>query len=163
MVKSDGIRFLLCILSVCVLGLEISACQNSKITGDIESCKHRVHQFCMNAKPVIMPETGNVSFPEMDDTTLLAAARLARQGDKQFYSDLAAVIIRVNRAQELASPTSIPFEDTQDVPRHFTARYGAYMWQVLGSNPVLSEIADWIRSENGRLFSSELLTAELSQ
>lgn len=152
--------FFLYILLVCA-SLKTSACQNSNLD-DIEWCRQRVYQFCKNAEPVMM-SAGIVSFPDMDDITLLAATRLARRGDNQFYSDLAAVIIRMDRIQNSVSSMTIPFELTQDVPRHFAAPYSQMWYHYTHGAGTLADVADWIKLEEGKLFSSELLTIELEQ
>lgn len=157
LVTPKRIMLFLYILVVCA-SLKTSACQHPN-EDNIEWCRQRVHQFCKNAEPVMM--SGSVSFPNMDDTTLLAAARLGRRADRQFYSDLAAVIIRMDRIQKSVSPLTITFEMTQDVPRHFAARFAQLWCHYFSGDPLLADIADWIRQENGKLFSSELLTAEL--
>ena len=164
--KSDSlvtlkeIIFLFSILLVCVLlKINAHACQNPNLD-DIEWCRQRVHQFCKNAEPVMMSH-GIVSFPDMDDTILLAAARLGRRGDRQFYSDLAAVIIRMDRIQNSVSSMTIPFEITQDVPRHFAAPFAQMWYHYIGGMGTLADVADWIKLEKGTLFSSELLTKEL--
>lgn len=122
----------------------------------------QVQAFCRQAEPVISPDLVGVSFPEMDDRTLMSAVNLARNADPQLYGDLAAVILRVHRAQSDDFRTSCVFPMHQDVPRLFAAKF-AYMWQFPGDEPLLSWVADWILVNSPELVNSELLREEISK
>lgn len=121
-----------------------------------------VSEFCRNAEPVESGDLVGVSFPAMDDRTLMAAVRLARDADSQLYGDLAAVILRVHRAESTKYLTTFGLPIQQDVPRLFAARF-AYVWRFPGDEPLLAEVAKWIRETTPETVDSELLRAEVHQ
>lgn len=140
-----------CLLSGCGAG-------SSRTLDD----RRLVAEFCRTAEPVESSELVGVSFPEMDSRTMMAAVRLARKADSQLYGDLAAVILRVHRVENTKYSTTSGLPVQQDVPRLFAARF-AYTWHFQSDEPLLAQVAHWIRENSPTSVNSTLLQEEISK
>ena len=121
-----------------------------------------VHEYCSTATPFIAPGCLGYELPSMDDRTVLAAVKLQRLDDPEFYGDLAAVIVRLYRAQALDFPIS-QLCGRDDVMYLFRAGFEQCWRDFPGDEVVMSDLFHWIVRERGTRFGSPLLEEEIQK